>query len=243
MPTPALGSSQPGLSGGPGASKPRPTLASTRHPPPFFGRSRQGGSCNAMSGAAKASCHEGPHCHSQGSRGPGRGAVCDGAGVGIAGGSGEQIWGVSGGRGSAAQKHLSVPSPRWVLEKVKKMTHMELSSCRLMWEDCDMGTDGSTAPGDTASHPLPRQPPRGMPRDIWGWGHPMGQGLGVAPSMQVHSSRLPDRFSQPHSQDNDAPAPGSRCEKSHVCTVCTAAASPESRSVSKFTGGTGGTGR
>lgn len=52
--------------------------------------------------------------------------------------------------------------------------------------------------------------------------HGTGSGLGVTPSVWVHSPALlsPPRPVRPawlllsHSQDNDAPAPESRCEKS-----------------------------
>lgn len=138
-----------------------------------------------------------------GSRGSGRGAVGDGAGVGGLGlqeALESRFRGVSGGRGSVAQEHWSVPSPRHMLEKVKKTMHVGLSSCRLMWEGCDMGTDGSTVPGDTTSHPLPRQPTRGMPGDYGAGGTPWVRIPESPPPCgctDALHSRLPDRFSQP----------------------------------------------
>lgn len=55
-----------------------------------------------------------------------------------------------------------------------------LSSCHLMWEGCDVGTDSSTVGGGTASHPLlpPSRPPQSGDAEggPWGWVHPMGRG-------------------------------------------------------------------
>lgn len=60
-----------------------------------------------------------------------------------------------------------------------------------MGEGCDMGTDGSTAQGGIASHPLlPGHPTQGMPGETMGLGapHGTGSGLGAAP---LHAGAQP----------------------------------------------------